>query len=143
MGDRLEELILQGNFNEAKQLYAQTSFKSFSHELLSTAFDNESLANYSFLAMLLLEGEDEKLHDLAYLVLSQPLCHIEGAYASALYHAQRAVELTDFKNVKRLENLLFLNIVPEKVVSDEKAKEIASKILVLDPENEVAQEMLR
>ncbi|MBQ6459758.1 MAG: hypothetical protein IJJ35_09180, partial [Exiguobacterium sp.] len=101
-----------------------------------------NLSNYSVLVYLLLDTEDDKLHDLAFQVQSQPLCHIEGAYTSSLYHAQRAVDLTDAADVKRLENLLFLNIVPEKIVSDEQAKSIAKKILVLDPTNEVAKDTL-
>lgn len=41
-----------------------------------------------------------------------------------------------------MENLLFLNIVPDEVVSDEEAREIAEKIRLLDCKNELANELL-
>lgn len=142
MSNNLETLIVSGRFKEVKDIYQTTDFETFKNDLLTLAYDNEDLSNYSVLVYLLLDTEDDKLHDLAFQVLSQPLCHIEGAYTSSLYHAQRAVDLTDAADVKRLENLLFLNIVPEKIVSDEQAKSIAEKILVLDPTNEVAKDTL-
>lgn len=142
MSNNLETLIVSGRFKEVKDIYQTTDFEKFKNDLLTLAYDNENLSNYSVVVYLLLEAENDKLHDLAFQVLSQPLCHIEGAYASSLYHAQRAVDLTDGADVKRLENLLFLNIVPEKIVSDEQAKSIAKKILVLDPTNEVAKDAL-
>lgn len=142
MESNLENLILSGQFDQVRAIYFNTNFEEFTNELLAQAFENESLSNYSVIVYLLLESEDEKLHDLAYQILSQPLCHIEGAYASSLYHAQKAVELTHYTNVQRLENLLFLNIVPEKIVSDAQAKSIAKQILTLDPTNKVAKETL-
>ncbi|MCV9899902.1 hypothetical protein OKS35_07160 [Exiguobacterium sp. N5] len=142
MSNNLETLIVSGRFKEVKDIYQTTDFETFKNDLLTLAYDNENLSNYSVLVYLLLDTEDDKLHDLAFQVLSQPLGHIEGAYTSSLYHAQRAVDLTDAADVKRLENLLFLNIVPEKIVSDEQAKSIAEKILVLDPTNEVAKDTL-
>lgn len=142
MSNNLETLIVSGRFKEVKDIYQTTDFETFKNDLLTLTYDNENLSNYSVLVYLLLETENDKLHDLAFQVLSQPLCHTEGAYASSLYNAQRAVDLTDGADVKRLENLLFLNIVPEKIVSDEQAKSIAKKILVLDPTNEVAKDTL-
>ncbi|WP_342511682.1 hypothetical protein MKY34_14245 [Sporosarcina sp. FSL K6-1522] len=41
-----------------------------------------------------------------------------------------------------MENLLFLNSVPDKVVSDEEARRIAGKIRLIDSKNEVANELL-
>ena len=142
MSNNLETLIVSGRFKEVKDIYQTTDFETFKNDLLTLAYDNENLSNYSVLVYLILETENDKLHDLAFQVLSQPLCHMGGAYASSLYHAQRAVDLTNGADVKRLENLLFLNIVPEKIVSDEQAKSIAKKILVLDPTNEVAKDAL-
>lgn len=142
MVKKLEDLILCGDFKEAKKLVKKLSFETFYNDLLSTAFDNGSIANYSFVTSLLVDQENEDLQNLAYMILSQPLCHIEGAYVSSFYHAQRAVELTNYKDEGLLENLLFLNIVPEKVVNDDDAKIIARKILLLNPKNEVAKEVL-
>lgn len=138
----LENYILSGRFNEAKNLYKQMDFKVFYDNVLEITFDNTSISNYSFIANLLIEEEDANIHDLAYLLLSQPLCYVEGAYASAYYHAKKAAELTNYNEVRMLENLLFLNSVPENVVSNKEAQEIAKKILFLDHKNEVANEFL-
>lgn len=84
MSKNLETLIVSGHFKEVKDIYQSTDFETFKNNILTLAYDNESLSNYSVLVYLLLESEDDKLHDLAYQVLSQPLCDIEGAYASSL-----------------------------------------------------------
>ncbi|ARF17826.1 hypothetical protein [Sporosarcina ureae] len=142
MSNKLSNFVLSGDFEEAKKYYQNTSFKSFSDNLISTAFDNQNISNYTLVVSLLLQEENAKLHELAFSLLAQPLCHTEGAYFASVYHARKAVELTDFKNVKYMENLLFLNIVPDKVVSDEEAREIAKKIHSLECKNELANELL-
>ena len=139
---RLEKYVHLGDFDKAKDLYKHMDFHTFHDNLLEIAFDNRKITNYSFVVSLLSANECARLHHLAYLLLSQPLCHIEEAYISALYHAKKAVELTDEKDISLLENLLFLNIVPDKVVSDEEARRIAGKIRLIDSENEVANELL-
>ncbi|MER1998213.1 MAG: hypothetical protein ABS882_00445 [Lysinibacillus sp.] len=42
-----------------------------------------------------------------------------------------------------LENLLFLHGVPDQVVSDEEAADVAQKILMLEPSHRVANEWLK
>jgi len=82
-----------------------------------------------FLNYLLIENETSKIHDLAFSLLVNPLSHLEGAYNSALYHALRSIELTNRKDVGSLENLLFLNTIPDKLISDEEAIKICKEIL--------------
>ena len=139
----LEKLILAANFEEARKIVSKEDFNSFSDEMLSIAYQNESIANYSFLNYLLIREETNNLHDLAFSLLVNPLCHLEGAYNSALYHARRSVELTEGQNVGSLENLLFLNNVPEELVSDQEVIEICRKLLSLDESNQVANDTLK
>lgn len=143
MDSRLEELILSMQVGEVKKLYDEVGYEVFSHELLSIAFSNESLTNYVVLVHLLHEDESPELHDLAFQVLTHPLCHIEGAYASSLMHAKKSLDLNHSIDVTSLENLLFLNTVPEKIVSDWDAVQIAKRIQTLEPDNEVASLVLR
>lgn len=138
----LEKYINSGDFDKAQDLYKHMDFHTFHANLLEIAFDNSEITNYTFIVSLLSADKCARLHDLAYLLLSQPLCHIEGAYVSALYHAKKAVELTNEQDITLLENLLFLNSVPDKVVSDEEARRIAGKIRLIDSKNEVANELL-
>ncbi|HDR8424421.1 TPA: hypothetical protein QC296_005863, partial [Bacillus cereus] len=98
---------------------------------------------YSFINYLLMKKESSDLHDLAFDLLVNPLCHIEGAYHSALYHAKKSVELTKEENVDSLLQLLFLHSVPNKLISDTKAIEICNKILELDASNEIAKETIK
>ena len=142
MAKDLNDYILLGDFNKATEYYRKVDFKTFSDYLTNLAFDNQSITSYTFMVGLLLEEENAQLHELAFSLLSQSLCHIEGAYFASIYHARKAVELTGYANVKYMENLLFLNIVPDKVISDEEAQEIAKKIILLEPENEAAREIL-
>lgn len=143
MREELEKSILVGSFDEAKALFKLLDFSVFSEMMLEITFNNLSIVNYSFIVHLLLEDDSSKIHDLAYLLLSQPLCHVEGAYCSAYYHAKKAAQLTDFNDVKMLENLLFLHIVPEKIVSDQEAQEVAQKILLIDAKNAGANELIK
>ncbi|WP_044896516.1 hypothetical protein [Bacillus alveayuensis] len=138
----LDSLILSNNFEDGKRLVESIDFKTFSEEILYNAYNNCSIIYYSFLNYLLIENETSKIHDLAFSLLVNPLSHLEGAYNSALYHALRSVELTNRKDVGSLENLLFLNTIPDKLISDEEAIKICKEILKLDNKNELAKESL-
>lgn len=140
---KLENLITAVNFEEAEKLFKSNSFEEFSEEMLYVTYENSSITNYSFINYLLTKKESSELHDLAFDLLVNPLCHIEGAYHSALYHATRSVDLTKEENVGSLLQLLFLHSVPDKLISDKKAIEICNKILELDASNEVAKETIK
>lgn len=129
----LEQLILSGNFKEAEALYHEMDFQQFDDEIIVSAYDNRNILYYTFLHYLLMKEESAKLHNLAFTLFVHALTPIEGAYHSALYHAQRAIELTNEQDVGDLENLLFIYGVPDQVVSDEIALETCHKILALEP----------
>lgn len=139
----LENLILSVNFKEAEELYHKSGFEQFHSKIISIAYDNRNILFYTFLHYLIMKKETVELHTLAFSLFVNSLTPIEGAYHCALYHAQRAVELTNEQDAGDLENLLFLNIVPDKLVSDQKAIEICHKILALDPANKIAKSSLK
>ncbi|POZ56714.1 hypothetical protein LYSIN_01497 [Lysinibacillus sphaericus] len=139
----LEQLILSANFKDAEAFYHKMDFQQFHDQLISIAYDNRNMINYTFLLYLLMKEESAKLHNLAFSLFVNALTPIEGAYHCALYHAQRAVELTNEQDTFSLEHLLFLNIVPDKLVSNEKAIDICHKILALDPSNKTAKTSLK
>lgn len=139
----LEQLILSGNFKEAEALYHEMDFQQFDDEIIVSAYDNRNILYYTFLHYLLMKEESTKLHNLAFTLFVHALTPIEGAYHSALYHAQRAIELTNEQDVGDLENLLFIYGVPDQVVSDEIALETCHKILALEPSNEIAKSLLK
>ncbi|TKI47540.1 hypothetical protein [Lysinibacillus tabacifolii] len=143
MEENLELYILSANFKEAEALYHKMDFQQFDDEIIISAYNNKNMINYTFLHYLLMKEESAKLHNLACSLFVNALTPIEGAYHCALYHAQRAVELTNEQDTFSLEHLLFLNIVPDQLVSDEKAIDICHKILALDPSNKTAKTSLQ
>ncbi|UED82312.1 hypothetical protein FH508_0010565 [Lysinibacillus sp. CD3-6] len=142
MSKKLENLILAFKFIDAEELYHTNDLQHFHDELISSAYENGNMINYTFLHYLLMKEESAELHNLVFSLFVNALTHIEGAYHCALYHAQRAVELTNEQDTFSLEHLLFLNIVPDKLVSDEQAIEICHKILALDLSNKTAKSSL-
>ena len=139
----LEQLILSGKFKEIEALYHEMDFQQFEDGIIISAYDNRNILYYTFLHYLLMKVESEELHNLAFTLLIVPLVPIEGAYHCALYHAQKAIELTNEQNVGDLELILFLYEVPDQVVSDEKALETCHIILALEPSNEIAKSVLK
>ncbi|AXO97092.1 MULTISPECIES: hypothetical protein [Bacillus] len=140
---KLENLITSADFEEVEKLFKNNNFEEFPEEILYVTYENSSITKYSFINYLLMKKESSDLHNLAFDLLVNPLCHIEGAYHSALYHAKKSVKLTKEENVDSLLQLLFLHSVPDKLISDTKAIEICNKILELDASNEIAKEAIK
>jgi len=88
-------------------------------------FDHQSILYYTFINDLIVNAEKAIYHYLAPMLLSQPLCHLDGAYQSAYFHAKRAVEL-DENNIGDKGYLLFFNAIPDQLLTDEEACTICS-----------------
>lgn len=143
MSNNFKEFILEGKFYEAKNFARNLSLEELDGELTEIAFDKPSMSIYTFVIGLIVEEEKIELHEIAFDMLVNPLCHIEGAYYAALYHARRCIEMADQNELAEyLSYLLFLHDVPEKVVSEDEALATAKRILELDSNNEVAKEFL-
>ncbi|PAF39300.1 hypothetical protein CHH58_01210 [Terribacillus saccharophilus] len=143
MSNNFKELILKGKFDEAKKFARNLSLEKLDGELTEIAFDQPSMSIYTFIMGLIIEEEKVELHEIAFDMLVNPLCHIEGAYYAALYHARRCIELADQQELAEyLSYLLFLHDVPDKVVSEDEALATANRIIELDSDNEVAKEFL-
>lgn len=134
---------IKGYFEEAKAWYEQLDFHVFKDILLEATFDNLHESNYLFVYYLLKHNEKPNLHDLVYLLMSQPLCHTERAYFIAYNHAKRAAALTDYADTALLENIIFLHGVPDQMVSDAEAEKVARKFLAIDSRNEIAKQWLK
>lgn len=72
----LEQLILSINFKEAEELYHKCDFDQFQSELISIAYDNGNMINYTFLHYLLMNEESVELHNLALSLFTCSLTHI-------------------------------------------------------------------
>ena len=139
----LERFILSANYDSAELLYREMSFDTFSSTMIAGAFDQPSFSYYTFLASLLIKQEEVRIHHLAVELLILPLCHIEGAYFSALYHVRKILYLTNGKDLAGMEMLLFLSEVPDQVVAKEEASQVAQVLLTLDHSNQIAREYVK
>lgn len=142
MTNKLNEFIIKGHFEKAKEMTNELSYSELDGKLMETAFKDSSITNYAFIMSLLVEEEHVALHEMAFRLMVVPLSYLDGAYYAALYHARRCVELTDRQDIRYLSNLLFLHQIPDKVVSEEEAYDTAKRMLALDPDHVLAKEFL-
>ncbi|MCU5746925.1 hypothetical protein N9R04_09570 [Staphylococcus sp. SQ8-PEA] len=143
MQDLIKKHVLNGEFESLKQLMSESDFMDFEEAYISCAHEVESTMFYTCILDLMKEEETAELHDLAFLLLVYPLSELKGALDSAYYHADASIKLTDGKEVKSLLQMLLLHAVPEQVISDKEAMEVARQILKLDPSNNVARNVLK
>lgn len=141
MENIMKKLILDGNFLEAKKLLANLNYEVFRNTLFTIGYDDQNICSYSFICFLLLENETTQYHVLATELLNLAFPHLVGGYATALYHIRRAIEL-DPHDFELQANLLFFNDIPEKLISNKEAKEIALKVLAKKPDNPIALDFL-
>lgn len=141
MKTRLEKLIISLNFTEAKALVDSLNKVELENYMLELCYESENILYYSFVFDMLKSKETSFIHYIASIILSQPLCHIEGAYQAAFYHAKKAVEL-DEGDIELKEYLLFFNDIPDKLLSNQEAKILAEEIINLNPKSEVAKQYI-
>lgn len=91
-------------------------------------------------------NDNAALHHILHNIFSFDINYFNGASALALYHARKAVSLSnehDTEYVNYLSDLLHLSLEPDEMVSQEEGKAIAKKILELDPYNEFVNDSIR
>ncbi|MCG7339805.1 hypothetical protein MHZ36_10920 [Staphylococcus sp. ACRSN] len=139
----IQKHVLNGEFESVNRLMSQSDFMEFEEAYISSAHEVESVMFYTCILDMMKEEETAELHDLAFLLLVYPLSELQGALDSAFYHAQSSIKLTEGKEVKSLLQMLLLHAVPEPVISDKKAFDVARQILKLDSSNSVARNVLK
>lgn len=142
MKEKVKQLIMSGDFKEAKVLIEKESGDFLKQIILELGFDEESIGAYSFVSHLITINETSDFHYLASELLSTALCHLPDAYSSALFHARRALELNP-KDVSLKEYLLLFHDIPEQLISKEEAKEIARDIVNTMPNSTAARNILK
>ncbi|NRD80918.1 hypothetical protein HPT25_26700 [Bacillus sp. BRMEA1] len=109
--------------------------------LVEYGFDTNSITAYTFAWQMIQEDESADNHFFASTLMATALCHMTGGYATALYHARRAVELNP-EDIDLWEWLLFFYEIPDKLVSREEAEVITKKVLEVKPDSEPAKATL-
>lgn len=137
---KIIDFLFLGEFSQVQLLIADLDENALTDLFLRIASDTGSIAVYSFLCSLLLQQEQVFLHDIACTLLAQPLCHYEGAYGAALYHAQRALVLEP-TTLRKITVLSFYTL-PDSLLSSTQALRLAQEILKEDPNNYLAKTIL-
>jgi len=140
--ERLQGLIFNYNFKEAKEIFNELNEEKQDESLLLIANETESILIYTFICYLIAENNTALIHHLASVIMSTALCYIEGAYQTAFYHAKKAIELSP-TDVELKEFLLFFYEIPEKLLTKEEAIKIATEILVTKKTSKVAKEIIK
>lgn len=131
------DAILLGDFEKAKELATQMDMDSLRDTLFLLAYDNENIATYGFISYVLLEEETSEFHYIASYLFGMALNHLKGAYQTSFHHAKKAAELSP-DDMSYKEYLLFFNAIPDKLLGNAEAFEIANEILKHDPNNKAA-----
>ncbi len=135
---KMKNLILSGEFLEAKYFLDKVNKDIFEKIIFEIGCDEESLCAYSFICFLIKNNETVEFHCLASELLNIAFPHWIGSCQTSLYHIKRAIELKP-NDITLKEALLFFNVIPEKLISDEEAKRIANNILKENPNSKVAK----
>ena len=70
--------VLNGEFEQIRQLMSETDFMEFEEAYISSAHEVESMMFYTCILDLIRNEETSELHDLAFLLLVYPMSEYEG-----------------------------------------------------------------
>ena len=138
MRNLLKNKIYNGDLKEAVELAHNIELSELETLLMEWGFEEPTMLLYTFLLRLLEKEESAELHSLIADILCHPLCHLDGAYAVAFYHAKECVRLAP-ENISYKEFLLFFHEIPDKLLDKETAIQIAREILQEEIHSQVAR----
>lgn len=135
----LYDKIINVDFKQAEIIFMKMSSEEQREIIEKMAYNTESMIVYAFVQYVNEKNESVVFHEIEFDILTNALCHIEGAYQIALFHNQRLLELVP-NSVKYLEwMLLFYDV---KVIDKEKVLSVINEILEMDSDNMLGKRML-
>ena len=140
MIDNIRLKLEQGKYLEVEQIYKEMNAFRFRDILMNMAYETEGINVYGFIAYMTREPENVEWIKLAVDIMLNPLCFIEGAYSTALFHARELLS-TD-RNVENLERILFFYNIPERLIDENEARCIAEELLAIECNNKVAFQVI-
>ena len=141
METKLKKLVLEGFYHEAENLMLTIPLNAQRDIIMDLAYDTESIAIYGFLRYMLEKNKTKYLLEMTIDVMINPLCFVEGAYEVALFHTRELLKI-DF-SVETMEKVIFFHDIPEKLVEEKEAEEVAREIIKIEPDNCVANRILK
>lgn len=133
------QLLDDLKFDELEEILIAKPFEEMQDILYGLAYDpdtgNYNLLVYTFVQHLLYKKETWQLHLFISQLIGQILNHIdEKAESIGLYHGLRAHKLNP-DNAEIMEYLLYFNHIPERLLDDSTAIQLASKVVKVKPES--------
>lgn len=137
------ETIKNYDFNVSSDMIKQLPYDDIERLLLKIGFDYEqNLTLYAFICHLIKKHECIEYHMIAQSILCGPLCHIDGAYRTALYHNRTVLDI-DKNNLNGNLMMLFYSTLSEPLIDKKEAMEYAYNVLKIEPDNAVALNFLQ
>ena len=139
--EKIKVKLIYGEYQEIEQICRNQTEAEIRDLMMNVAYDTENLSVYGFIQYMIRRTKNANWIKLAVDIMLNPFSFMEGAYSVALYHARELILME--RNIKNLERLLFFYNIPEKLINDEEAKNIAEEILKTDANNKVAQDIIK
>lgn len=133
----LEPLVLEFKFDEASKLLVNLDELTITSAIDDLGHDKPGVLAYVFVSYLISHDEKAIYHHVASILMSGAFCHFPEGHLAGYYHARRALEL-DPTNIQFKESLLYLRVIPEKILGKEEAIQLAKEILNEKPDSESA-----
>ena len=133
----IEEGILNAQYEKVAKKFKNMSDEEINDIIYFNIADRtESFSVYGFTQYMFRKTSNTIWLSLSVSIMAYVLCWMEGAYAVGIFHAREAVKIE--KNLENLVTLLSFYGLPEHLMDDEEAENIAKEILELDKNNESA-----
>ena len=139
--EKIKAKLIYGEYQDIEQFCRNQTEAEIRDLMMNVAYDMENLSVYGFIQYMIRRTENANWIKLAVDIMLNPFCFMEGAYSVALHHARELLLME--RNIENLERLLLFYNIPEKLINDEEAKNIAEEILKTDANNKVAQDITK
>jgi hypothetical protein len=136
-----KEIILKGKYTDIDINKLSGNYEDLEDLLTELAFDTGSISILGFINYLIINQPNAFFYYLASKILVTGLVHIEGAYPTAFFYATQAEKLEP-DDFSYKEHLLLFFSCPEKLLDQVMAKTLAKQILLSDPNNIAAKQVL-
>lgn len=142
MIEKLISNIAVGRFEQAEELLSPIAFEALRDALYVAAYDDRDFCVYAFICFLLAKSPTKNNQDIAHFITGHAINYLAGAYEVAVHHARSIFEMALPEDPGAGELLLQFYFYPEQPLTTQEAISIANTILVQEPENHVALNVL-
>lgn len=135
------DFVRQGHFYEAyNMIKSEDDIELAFESLFKMSYDEDNITGQAFCHYVFSVTKDSQWLIKCMTLLTMANSSVEGAYALALHYAR---ELYDsFHTIEALNWMLFLYSLPEDLLSDDEAFDIAQKILTVESDNKKAKKII-